>query len=343
MPAELDGHDYRARPLEDRTGTLERLVRNGHPGIGYCPCFFPAGQTERPRIHRMIALISEIGISTLSWIEQAVMAHPVGESESWSQIGTKTILSSHKTSDLGEILRHRIAGDLDAGGIEPGMGVERLVGALGGPEMHHARHAAAAEHDLRGHGLRQAYRLERDVARGARHRPADLGGKRRLMRRGCHSSLRNAGIRGRHKRAKPRREPRKRNEDQREPRNEQARYRLNQQRAAAVAEFAEPDQEAAYQTGAPRQFQLTVSVNRRGQALCLPGAGDHKGRPYAAGTGSSAIAPCFTSSLRKVSTSARQTSGATSNSPTNCAHSVSTSCGVSINFQMCAPTSERPM
>jgi ATP-dependent DNA ligase len=36
---ELDGQ-------EDRKGTLEPLVRNGHPGIGYCPCFFPAGQTE---------------------------------------------------------------------------------------------------------------------------------------------------------------------------------------------------------------------------------------------------------------------------------------------------------
>ena len=37
---------------------------------------------------------------------------------------------SDETRDLGEILRHRIAGHLDAGGIEPGMGVERLFLAL---------------------------------------------------------------------------------------------------------------------------------------------------------------------------------------------------------------------
>ena len=42
------------------------------------------------------------------------------------------------------------------------------------------------------------------------------------------------------------------------------------------------------------------------------------------------MAPCFTSSFRKLSTSARQASGVTSYSVYDCAHTASISCGVSI-------------
>ena len=130
---------------------------------------------------------------------------------------------SHKTRNLGETLRHRIAGHLDAGGIEPGMGVERLVLALGGAEMHDAGDAAPLEHDARRHRLRQAHRLERHVARRARHRPADLLGECapascEPLRRG----LQGARVARRHEVAETARQARKRNEDQRQPRQQQA-------------------------------------------------------------------------------------------------------------------------
>jgi len=38
-------------------------------------------------------------------------------------------LSSNEARDLDEIFRNWIAGDFDAGGIEPGMGVARLYGS----------------------------------------------------------------------------------------------------------------------------------------------------------------------------------------------------------------------
>jgi hypothetical protein len=93
------------------------------------------------------------------------------------------LIASHKACDFSKSIRHRIARHFDAGGIEPGMGVDRLVPSDlvlsdSGAEMQHAVDAAPLEHDARGHGLGQAHRVEWNMARRPRHRPADLLGNK---------------------------------------------------------------------------------------------------------------------------------------------------------------------
>src|ERR1700676_4261875 len=74
---------------------------------------------------------------------------------------TVALIASNKAGDFGKSICHRIARHFDAGGIEPGMGVDRLVlpdlvPSDSGAEMQHAVDAAPLKHDARGHGLGQA-------------------------------------------------------------------------------------------------------------------------------------------------------------------------------------------
>ena len=142
--------------------------------------------------------------------------------------------------------------------------------------MHDAGNAAPLEHDARRHRLRQAHRLERHVARRARHRPADLLGELRLLRR-----------------APP---------------------RFACDARASLGGTKAPSRRASRGNG--MKISASRASHRHAHRLDAParGGGRRPARTYAAGGGSSAIAPCFTNSLRKVSTSARQASGVTSNS-----------------------------
>ena len=83
-----------------------------------------------------------------------------------------------ETNDFRERARHGIAGHLHTGCVQPCMGFQpfQLV-ARGYTEMQHARHASAPQHLLGGDCLRQAYRLERHMACGARYCPADFSGE----------------------------------------------------------------------------------------------------------------------------------------------------------------------
>lgn len=98
-------------------------------------------------------------------------------------------------------------------GLTAGMRVERLLVASSRAKMHRAGDAAPLEHSVCRHRLGQAHRLERHVACGARHRPADVGRHLRLLRRGRHCKA--LCFAGWHEPAKSRRQLRERDEDQR--------------------------------------------------------------------------------------------------------------------------------
>src|SRR4030081_2414707 len=78
-------------------------------------------------------------------------------------------MSSHETRDLGEILRHWKASDVDARRVEPGVCIERLFRSSGGTEMHDAMNAPPPQHRLRSQCLRQTHGPEWYITSRAGH------------------------------------------------------------------------------------------------------------------------------------------------------------------------------